>query len=70
MTCDHCVKSVSDALYNLDGITKVDVSLEDQLVTVEGTGKLGPFCFSPFPFPPNHRRASPTADVKPCAEAV
>lgn len=39
MTCDHCVKSVSDALYNLDGITKVDVSLKDQLVTVEGTGE-------------------------------
>ena len=39
MTCDHCVKSVSDALYKLNGITKVDVSLKDQLVTVEGVGK-------------------------------
>ncbi|EMR72755.1 putative superoxide dismutase 1 copper chaperone protein [Eutypa lata UCREL1] len=37
MTCDSCVKSVSDALYSLDGITNVDVSLKDQLVTVEGT---------------------------------
>ncbi|RYP49184.1 hypothetical protein DL768_005062 [Monosporascus sp. mg162] len=37
MTCDHCVKSVSDSLYSLEGITKVDVSLKDQLVTVEGT---------------------------------
>lgn len=40
MTCDSCVKSVSDALYSLDGITNVDVSLKDQLVTVEGTGKI------------------------------
>ncbi|KAI1268514.1 Cu,Zn superoxide dismutase-like protein [Xylariaceae sp. FL1019] len=37
MTCDHCVKSVSDALFNLDGITKVDANLKDQLVAVEGT---------------------------------
>ncbi|KAI0480621.1 Cu,Zn superoxide dismutase-like protein [Xylariaceae sp. FL0804] len=37
MTCDHCVKSVSDALYSLDGITKVDANLQDQLVAVEGT---------------------------------
>ncbi|KAH9906275.1 heavy-metal-associated domain-containing protein [Xylariomycetidae sp. FL2044] len=37
MTCDHCVKSVSDSLYSLDGITKVDANLKDQLVTVEGT---------------------------------
>ncbi|KAI1213454.1 Cu,Zn superoxide dismutase-like protein [Annulohypoxylon truncatum] len=37
MTCDGCVKSISDALYNLDGITKVEANLKDQLVTVEGT---------------------------------
>ncbi|RYP11668.1 hypothetical protein DL765_007658 [Monosporascus sp. GIB2] len=37
MTCDDCVKSVSGSLYSLDGIAKVDVSLKDQLVTVEGT---------------------------------
>lgn len=39
MTCDGCVKSVSDALYNLEGITKVDANLKDQLVAIEGTGK-------------------------------
>lgn len=44
MTCDSCVKSVSDALYSLDGITNVDVSLKDQLVTVEGTGKISLQC--------------------------
>ncbi|KAI1777690.1 Cu,Zn superoxide dismutase-like protein [Hypoxylon cercidicola] len=37
MTCDGCVKSVSDALYSLEGITKVDANLKDQLVAIEGT---------------------------------
>ncbi|KAI1432736.1 heavy-metal-associated domain-containing protein [Xylaria sp. CBS 124048] len=37
MTCDSCVKSVSDALLSLDGITSVDANLEKQLVAVEGT---------------------------------
>ncbi|RYC65801.1 hypothetical protein CHU98_g390 [Xylaria longipes] len=37
MTCDSCVKSVSDALYGLDGITNVDANLKDQLVAVKGT---------------------------------
>ncbi|KAH6661069.1 superoxide dismutase 1 copper chaperone [Truncatella angustata] len=37
MTCDSCVKSVSDSLYSLEGITKVDANLKDQSVTVEGT---------------------------------
>ncbi|KAI0127817.1 heavy-metal-associated domain-containing protein [Xylariales sp. AK1849] len=37
MTCDHCVEAVSKSLHSLDGITKVDASLKDQLVTVEGT---------------------------------
>jgi hypothetical protein len=40
MTCGSCVKDVSDSLYKLGGITKVDASLPDQLVTVEGTGIL------------------------------
>ncbi|KAJ2978791.1 hypothetical protein NUW58_g7386 [Xylaria curta] len=37
MTCDSCVKSVSDALYSLDGIVEVDANLKDQLVAVKGT---------------------------------
>ncbi|KAI0200488.1 heavy-metal-associated domain-containing protein [Astrocystis sublimbata] len=37
MTCDSCVKSVSDALYSLDGIANVHANLEDQLVAVKGT---------------------------------
>lgn len=39
MKCDACVKHVSDALYGLGGISKVEGNLEDQLVLVEGTGK-------------------------------
>lgn len=38
MTCDGCVKAVSDSLFKLGGITKVDANLKDQLVSVEGTG--------------------------------
>lgn len=43
MTCDGCVKDVSDALYKLGGITKVEADLEKQLVSVEGTGKMNPY---------------------------
>ena len=38
MTCDDCVKAVSDALYRVGGITNVEARLDDQLVRVEGTG--------------------------------
>lgn len=41
MRCDACVKDVSDTLYKLQGITKVDANLKDQLVLVEGTGTQG-----------------------------
>ncbi|WYZ39828.1 hypothetical protein EsH8_IV_000169 [Colletotrichum jinshuiense] len=37
MTCDSCVKDVSDSLYKLGGITKVEANLVDQLLSVEGT---------------------------------
>ncbi|OLN82722.1 Superoxide dismutase 1 copper chaperone [Colletotrichum chlorophyti] len=37
MTCDGCVKDVSDSLYKLGGITKVEGNLKDQLISVEGT---------------------------------
>ncbi|EQB49762.1 heavy-metal-associated domain-containing protein [Colletotrichum gloeosporioides Cg-14] len=40
MTCDSCVKDVSDSLYKLGGITKVEADLKDQLLSVEGTGTL------------------------------
>ncbi|KAI6348970.1 hypothetical protein MCOR25_010740 [Pyricularia grisea] len=37
MTCESCVKDVSDAVQKLGGITKVDANLKDQLVSIEGT---------------------------------
>lgn len=38
MKCDACVKHVSDTLYGIGGISKVEANLKDQLVFVEGTG--------------------------------
>ncbi|KAB8215223.1 superoxide dismutase [Aspergillus novoparasiticus] len=37
MTCEGCVKDISSTLNKLDGINKVDASLKDQLVFIEGT---------------------------------
>ncbi|KAL7784110.1 superoxide dismutase [Trichoderma ceciliae] len=37
LSCDGCVKSVSDSLYKLDGINKVEGNLKDQLISVEGS---------------------------------
>ncbi|CAM1510006.1 Fc.00g003410.m01.CDS01 [Cosmosporella sp. VM-42] len=39
LSCDGCVKNVSDALYKLGGISKVEGNLKDQLISVEGTGE-------------------------------
>jgi copper chaperone CopZ len=38
MTCESCVKDISSSLFKLSGIQKVEASLKDQLVTIEGTG--------------------------------
>ena len=38
MTCDHCVNDVSESLYKLKGINKVEADLKNQLVSIEGTG--------------------------------
>jgi len=37
MTCDGCVKDVSDSLHRVSGVAKVDANLEHQLVSIEGT---------------------------------
>ncbi|KAF4512111.1 hypothetical protein G6O67_001293 [Ophiocordyceps sinensis] len=37
LSCDSCVKAVSDQLYQLGGITKVEGNLKDQLISVEGS---------------------------------
>jgi copper chaperone len=34
MTCEHCVKSVSEEISEIDGVTGVDVTLETGAVTV------------------------------------
>jgi len=37
LSCEGCVKSVSDALHKLGGITKVEGNVKEQLVTIEGS---------------------------------
>ncbi|KAL4732346.1 copper chaperone [Fusarium chlamydosporum] len=37
LSCDGCIKAVSDSLYKLGGINNVEGNLKDQLVTVKGT---------------------------------
>ena len=36
MSCEHCVRSVQEALESLEGIASVSVSLEDGAALVEG----------------------------------
>ncbi|KAK0711676.1 superoxide dismutase [Lasiosphaeris hirsuta] len=36
MTCDGCVKDISGALHKLQGISKVEANLVEQLVAIEG----------------------------------
>jgi len=38
MTCDGCAKDITGALHKLPGITKVEANVQDQLVSIEGTG--------------------------------
>lgn len=37
LDCNECIDSVSKSIYELNGITKVDANLNNQLVLVEGT---------------------------------
>ncbi|OXZ28401.1 transcriptional regulator [Finegoldia magna] len=36
MVCNHCVESVTEACKSVDGVTDVNVSLEDKKAVVEG----------------------------------
>ncbi|MGY6499492.1 MAG: heavy-metal-associated domain-containing protein [Acidimicrobiales bacterium] len=38
MTCDHCVRAVTDAVSAVDGVETVQVDLAGELVTVDGAG--------------------------------
>lgn len=49
LSCDGCVKDVSNALYKVSGISKVEGNLEDQLLSIEGTGNFPPFYVNSFP---------------------
>jgi copper chaperone for superoxide dismutase len=37
LTCEDCVKDISQSLYKLNGIQKVEADLQSQLVSIEGT---------------------------------
>ncbi|KAJ5673755.1 hypothetical protein N7462_009194 [Penicillium macrosclerotiorum] len=37
MTCEGCVKDISNSLHKVDGVNKVEADLKDQLVFIEGT---------------------------------
>ena len=36
MSCNHCVMAVKNALSEVEGVSKVDVKLEDKQAVVEG----------------------------------
>ena len=40
MMCKHCVKHVHDALSKMDGVTAVEVSLENNSATVDATREI------------------------------
>lgn len=35
MTCEHCMKTISNAVHKLVGINNVDIDLDNKKVTVE-----------------------------------
>jgi copper chaperone len=35
MTCEHCVRTVKNALYSVEGVSEVDVSLQGQSAKVK-----------------------------------
>jgi len=35
MTCEHCVRTVKSALYGVEGVSEVDVSLHEQRAKVK-----------------------------------
>lgn len=36
MTCGHCVRSVTEEIEGIDGVTSVDVRLEESTAVVDG----------------------------------
>ncbi|MGH9153198.1 MAG: heavy-metal-associated domain-containing protein [Acidimicrobiales bacterium] len=46
MTCGHCVRSVTEEVSKIDGVTKVDVDLGSGRVTVESDAPVDPEAFA------------------------
>lgn len=40
MTCDHCVRAVTEELGKLEGVTNVEADLETGVVTIESDGPI------------------------------
>ena len=40
MSCNHCKMSVEKALSSIDGVTKVEVSLENKIATIESNKEI------------------------------
>ncbi len=46
MTCGHCVRSVTEEVSKIDGVTNVDVDLASGRVTVESDGPVDDAAFA------------------------
>jgi copper ion binding protein len=46
MTCDHCVRAVTEEVSQLAGVTTVDVDLASGTVAVRATGPVDPAAFA------------------------
>lgn len=46
MSCDHCVRAVSEAVGELDGVSDVRIDLASGEVTVHSTRELDPAAFA------------------------
>ncbi len=40
VSCDHCVRAITEELTKLPGVAEVDVNLENKLVTVRHDGSV------------------------------
>ncbi len=40
MSCDHCVRTVKNAIKSLEGVSEVDVSLETGIVRITATREI------------------------------
>ena len=40
MHCEACVSKIEEALYNINGIEKVSVNLNNEMATIQGDAKI------------------------------